>query len=65
MVFPTPDSRVLFLFIILLEDFGYMARAGAFLMDKVMGGAGLHGRAFHSSAIELCLRHPRDHGDAA
>jgi ferrous iron transport protein B len=29
----------------LLEDFGYMARA-AFLMDRIMGGAGLHGRAF-------------------
>ncbi|MBX6747191.1 MAG: ferrous iron transporter B, partial [Acetobacteraceae bacterium] len=26
-------------------DFGYMARA-AFLMDRIMGGAGLHGRAF-------------------
>jgi ferrous iron transport protein B len=40
-----PQILVLFFFIILLEDFGYMARA-AFLMDKVMGGAGLHGRAF-------------------
>ena len=35
----------MFLFILLLEDFGYMARA-AFLMDRIMGGAGLHGRAF-------------------
>ena len=40
-----PQILVLFLFIILLEDFGYMARA-AFLMDRIMGGAGLHGRAF-------------------
>jgi ferrous iron transport protein B len=40
-----PQILLLFLFIILLEDFGYMARA-AFLMDKMMGGAGLHGRAF-------------------
>jgi ferrous iron transport protein B len=40
-----PQILVLFLFIILLEDAGYMARA-AFLMDKIMGGAGLHGRAF-------------------
>ncbi len=40
-----PQILVLFLFILLLEDFGYMARA-AFLMDKIMGGAGLHGRAF-------------------
>ena len=40
-----PQITILFLFIILLEDAGYMARA-AFLMDKLMGGAGLHGRAF-------------------
>jgi len=40
-----PQIVILFLFIILLEDFGYMARA-AFLLDKIMGGAGLHGRAF-------------------
>lgn len=40
-----PQILVLFLFILLLEDLGYMARA-AFLMDRIMGGAGLHGRAF-------------------
>lgn len=40
-----PQIIVIFLFILLLEDFGYMARA-AFLMDRIMGGAGLHGRAF-------------------
>jgi ferrous iron transport protein B len=40
-----PQILILFFFIILLEDLGYMARA-AFLMDKIMGGAGLHGRAF-------------------
>ena len=40
-----PQILVLFFFIIVLEDVGYMARA-AFLMDKIMGGAGLHGRAF-------------------
>ncbi|MFO1013362.1 MAG: ferrous iron transporter B [Caulobacteraceae bacterium] len=40
-----PQILILFFFIILLEDFGYMARA-AFLMDRIMGGAGLHGRAF-------------------
>ena len=40
-----PQICVLFFFIILLEDSGYMGRA-AFLMDKLMGGAGLHGRAF-------------------
>jgi ferrous iron transport protein B len=40
-----PQIMILFFFIILLEDSGYMARA-AFLMDRIMGGAGLHGRAF-------------------
>ncbi|MFT4913901.1 MAG: ferrous iron transport protein B [Brevundimonas sp.] len=40
-----PQIVILFAFIIMLEDFGYMARA-AFLMDRIMGGAGLHGRAF-------------------
>jgi ferrous iron transport protein B len=40
-----PQILVLFAFIITLEDFGYMARA-AFLMDKLMGATGLHGRSF-------------------
>jgi ferrous iron transport protein B len=40
-----PQILVLFFFILLLEDSGYMTRA-AFLLDKLMGVAGLHGRAF-------------------
>lgn len=40
-----PQILILFLFILILEDLGYLARA-AFLMDRIMGGAGLHGRAF-------------------
>ncbi|MGE0626994.1 MAG: ferrous iron transporter B [Hyphomicrobiaceae bacterium] len=40
-----PQIMILFAFILILEDLGYMARA-AFLMDRIMGGAGLHGRAF-------------------
>ncbi len=40
-----PQILILFLFIMLLEDLGYMSRA-AFLMDRIMGSAGLHGRAF-------------------
>ncbi len=40
-----PQIMILFFFILVLEDLGYMARA-AFLMDRIMGGAGLHGRAF-------------------
>ena len=40
-----PQILTISLFIILLEDTGYMARA-AFLMDRLMGSVGLHGRAF-------------------
>lgn len=40
-----PQILTISLFIVILEDSGYMARA-AFLMDKIMGSAGLHGRAF-------------------
>ncbi len=40
-----PQICLLFLFIALLEDTGYMARA-AFLMDRLMRGVGLHGKAF-------------------
>ena len=40
-----PQILILFFFIGLLEDTGYMARA-AFIMDRLMGKVGLHGRAF-------------------
>ena len=40
-----PQILLLFFFIALLEDTGYMARA-AFIMDRVMGRVGLHGKAF-------------------
>ncbi|HEY9721877.1 MAG TPA: ferrous iron transport protein B [Oscillatoriaceae cyanobacterium] len=40
-----PQIAILFLFIGILEDCGYMARA-AFLMDRVMGKAGLSGKSF-------------------
>jgi ferrous iron transport protein B len=40
-----PQILVLFFFICLLEDTGYLARA-AFLMDKVMSRVGLHGKSF-------------------
>jgi ferrous iron transport protein B len=40
-----PQILILFLFILLLEDFGYMTRA-AFLMDRLMARVGLNGRAF-------------------
>lgn len=40
-----PTILILFLAIAFLEDTGYMARA-AFLMDRVMQQAGLHGKSF-------------------
>lgn len=40
-----PQILILFLFIILLEQSGYMVRA-AFIMDRLMAGVGLNGRAF-------------------
>ncbi len=40
-----PQILLLFFFISLLEDSGYMSRA-AFLMDRLMRGVGLHGKAF-------------------
>ncbi|HEY2866778.1 MAG TPA: ferrous iron transport protein B [Pyrinomonadaceae bacterium] len=40
-----PQILLLFLFISLLEDTGYMARA-AFLLDRLMSRVGLHGKAF-------------------
>lgn len=40
-----PNILILFLFISILEDTGYMARA-AFIMDKLMHKIGLHGKSF-------------------
>ncbi len=40
-----PQIIILFLFIALLEDSGYMARA-AFLMDRIFSWSGLNGRSF-------------------
>jgi ferrous iron transport protein B len=40
-----PQILILFFFILLLEGTGYMVRA-AFLMDRIMHGVGLSGRAF-------------------
>ena len=40
-----PQISILFLFIGILEDSGYMARA-AFLMDRLMRRVGLHGKSF-------------------
>jgi ferrous iron transport protein B len=40
-----PQILILFFFILILEDIGYLPRA-AFLLDRMMGGVGLSGRAF-------------------
>lgn len=40
-----PGLIVLYLFLALLEDSGYMARV-AFVMDRLMGFTGLHGKSF-------------------
>ncbi len=40
-----PNIMILFFFIALFEDTGYMAR-GAFIMDRVMHTMGLHGKSF-------------------
>lgn len=40
-----PNILLLYFFISLLEDTGYMARA-AFIMDKIMHRMGLHGKSF-------------------
>ncbi len=40
-----PQIAMLFLFLAVLEDSGYLARA-AFLMDKLLSKVGLHGKSF-------------------
>lgn len=40
-----PQILILFFFILILEESGYLPRA-AFLLDRIMGGVGLSGRSF-------------------
>lgn len=48
-----PQIIIIFLFILLLEDFGYMARA-AFLMDRIMGAPGfMAARLYHCCRASL------------
>lgn len=65
-----PQICILFLFIALLEDSGYMSRA-AFLMNRLMNRVGLHGKSFipllscHACAIPgimaaRTIENPRD-----
>ena len=67
-----PNIMILYLFISLMEDSGYMARA-AFIVDKLMHRIGLHGKSFipmvmgfgcnvHSHGDGLRLQRPGHHG---
>ena len=53
-----PQILMLFLFIGLLEDTGYMARA-AFLMDRLMSRVGLHGKSFIPMLSSFACADPR------
>ncbi len=54
-----PQILLIFLFMSVLEDSGYMARA-AFITDRLLRKFGLSGRSFHPDADGLRLH---DHGD--
>ena len=45
MIVFVPQIALLFLFIGVMEDAGYLARV-AFVIDRVMGSVGLHGKSF-------------------
>ena len=52
-----PNIVLLFMFISLMEDSGYMARV-AFLMDRVMHKIGLHGKSFIPLIMGFCCNVP-------
>ena len=58
-----PQILILFFFILVLEDSGYLPRA-AFLLDRVMGTVGLSGRAFIPLLSSFACAIPGDHGHA-
>ena len=55
-----PEILVLFFFIFMLEESGYLPRA-AFILDRPMRAVGLTGRSFIPLAFKLCLRDSRHH----
>ena len=59
-----PQIAFLFLFIAILEDCGYMARA-AFLMDKLMTKLGLSGKSFVPLMSSFACAIPLPEGDLA
>jgi hypothetical protein len=58
-----PQILILFLFILALEDSGYLPRA-AFLLDRLMGGVGLSGRSFIPLLSSFACAIPGHHGRA-
>ncbi len=52
-----PQILILFLFILVLEESGYLPRA-AFLLDRLMGGVGLSGRSSSRCCRALPARSP-------
>ena len=58
-----PQIALLFFFLAILEDSGYLARA-AFLMDRLLSKVGLHGKSFIPLLSSFALRDSRHHGDA-
>ena len=58
-----PQILILFLFILMLEESGYLPRA-AFLLDRLMCQGRPDRARVHSAAVELCLRDSRHHGHA-
>ena len=58
-----PQIFILFFFIPLLEDCGYMARA-AYLMDKLMVRVRPERKIVHSAVVVIRLRNSRHHGHA-
>ena len=58
-----PNILILYLFISLMEDSGYMARA-AFIMDKIMHKIGLHGKSFIPLVMGFRMQRTGHYGHA-
>lgn len=56
-----PNIIILFFFISLMEDSGYMSRE-AYLMDAIMHGVGLHGRRLRTDVDGIWLQRTGYHG---
>lgn len=56
-----PQMAILFLFLSILEDCGYMVRI-AFVMDRVFRHFGLSGKSFYSASDFFRMWNPWNHG---